>query len=1315
MRKVANVNGKNIYVYRKGHENKHLGRTFVKLWKEGKASLPTNGRHSLRMDRNGKIRVYADAQTDRRKLPHKKLGLKRNIHRKNYALIRNSLQEKMPEIFQNQTILQHVTITNQEYVTKYKLRKDKIQVHPGIEHVLTSDGDNEGALTSIGDFLRVVLQRIKIMHGLNDEDRIQLFMETKKKPIKTSITKIGNLIENIEEEFLDKIEEVLQSQDELTFHGDTFIEVLMIEMPHGSSRLYALSKEEWNLKKCLVLVQNEDSLCAARAIAICASFLRDGSTSSKYKNMKNSHRKEQTKAAHQLHSLAGVPIRDQGVGLDEMEKLALTARCEINIVSWENNNEILYTCNKGCIDKIYLHKHGNHYNAITKIHAFYNKQKYCHICKVGYDKDQDHRCVYTCRLCLCDCANSPVKRSHCNDCYRTFKSQKCFDNHQKTVCKKWFECKKCLKLVERDGDKINTDNHECYSRKCNSCKEWVDMNTHQCYIQKTEIQPPSDKYIFFDIEARQETGIHEANLIVAQYMCGKQQSFLHIHDFCQWLIHKKHKHYTVIAHYGKGYDFQFILNHCIHNNIKHKAIYDGSKIMYMEILHGLHLRFVDSFNFMAMPLKDMPFTFGLTELKKGYFPHLFNTKENTHYRGTMPTMNTYHMEAMSSSDQAQFRLWYALQKQQHQRKHEFWHVLLQIDSNTREPVEYDQQMELIAYCTSDVDILRNACLSFRKLFMDMVNCDPFQKITIASVCMDIYRADHMPESTLAVVKENRQAFSKCSIEWLEYVSQNQGIHIRHACNGGEHQLGGKYYVDGYHEASKTVYQFHGCHWHGCPKCFQPETEHMEKGKTMSQLHQETRAMTKNIRKLGFHVIEMWEHDWNRMKKLKDVKECIAGIDTHSVTPLDPRHAFFGGRTDARKMYYKFGPNEVGRYVDICSLYPTVNYYDQYPVGHPIQIKKDFKDLSKKPYFGFIKCIIIPPKGLYHPVLPRKRDGKLVFDLEPQLGTWCTPEIYKALEAGYKVEKIYEVLHFEETTCELFKSYVGKFLKVKAESAKDMTEEDKLVYKEKYHEIGVELDPHNMKNNPGLKAVAKLCLNSLWGKFGQRNNKTQVDVVYSVKELWELLLNDQLTDFNVSVIDENRLMVAYRLKDVCLPNSKNTNVYVAAFTTSHARLRLYEQLERLGEQVLYHDTDSIVYVSHPGGYEVPTGNMLGEWEDELDGKDMVNTWTSGGPKNYAYQLSDGSTTCKVKGFSLKRSDVGSLIYYDSVKKLVEDKYHHNVENKIKTSQSMITRIKTQAILKTTNQSKELRVLYTKGDVVVHADGTVETLPFGYYGH
>ena len=72
-----------------------------------------------------------------------------------------------------------------------------------------------------------------------------------------------------------------------------------------------------------------------------------------------------------------------------------------------------------------------------------------------------------------------------------------------------------------------------------------------------------------------------------------------------------------------------------------------------------------------------------------------------------------------------------------------------------------------------------------------------------------------------------------------------------------------------------------------------------------------------------------------------------------------------------------------------------------------------------------------------------------------------------------------------------------------------------------------------------------------------------------------------------------------------------------------------------------------------------------------------------------------------------------IHYSSIKKLVEERYHdQNADSKVRTSQSMIVRDKQHAILRTEQQSKELRVEYTKGDVVVHEDGTVETLPFGY---
>ena len=48
-----------------------------------------------------------------------------------------------------------------------------------------------------------------------------------------------------------------------------------------------------------------------------------------------------------------------------------------------------------------------------------------------------------------------------------------------------------------------------------------------------------------------------------------------------------------------------------------------------------------------------------------------------------------------------------------------------------------------------------------------------------------------------------------------------------------------------------------------------------------------------------------------------------------------------------------------------------------------------QDLKAKPYFGFIKCKVVPPEGLLHLVLPRERNGKLFFGLEPQVDTWCT--------------------------------------------------------------------------------------------------------------------------------------------------------------------------------------------------------------------------------------------------------------------------------------------------------------------------------------
>ena len=106
-----------------------------------------------------------------------------------------------------------------------------------------------------------------------------------------------------------------------------------------------------------------------------------------------------------------------------------------------------------------------------------------------------------------------------------------------------------------------------------------------------------------------------------------------------------------------------------------------------------------------------------------------------------------------------------------------------------------------------------------------------------------------------------------------------------------------------------------------------------------------------------------------------------------------------------------------------------------------------------------------------------------------------------------------------------------------------------------------------------------------------------------------------------------------IADNQLDNGKR-NVFVAAFTTCHARLNLYQYLDQLKERALYFDTDSVVYRLKPGESEIELGDFLGEMTNELEEHEgYITEFVSGGPKNYAYKTADGGVKCKVRGFTL----------------------------------------------------------------------------------
>ena len=79
--------------------------------------------------------------------------------------------------------------------------------------------------------------------------------------------------------------------------------------------------------------------------------------------------------------------------------------------------------------------------------------------------------------------------------------------------------------------------------------------------------------------------------------------------------------------------------------------------MFKEI-PKLSIQFIDSLNFLQMPLKSFPKTFGMDELKKGYFPHYFNKKCHKNYVGPIPSKKHYGYNQMKPDKKAKFLKWH---------------------------------------------------------------------------------------------------------------------------------------------------------------------------------------------------------------------------------------------------------------------------------------------------------------------------------------------------------------------------------------------------------------------------------------------------------------------------------------------------------------------------------------------------------------------------------------------------------------------------------------------------------------------------------
>ena len=768
-----------------------------------------------------------------------------------------------------------------------------------------------------------------------------------------------------------------------------------------------------------------------------------------------------------------------------------------------------------------------HFNFINSIAGYIEYTDFCYFCWTKVAQLGAHVCDFTCKSCFSQkstCSNFDLVI--CEGCDQTCFGVECLERHQRT-CKKFNVCTRCeVRDLKNSGRK-----HKCFWKQCRKCSIYYETlrGPHYCFISnlcvdKLKKQDKELKVtVAFDIESMlvdNSNGLkeHFADLLVCETKCddcmfqqadvcinnlcdkeqrvfSKPQNFTEnvgcVKDFCDFLYldlarraeAKKAKLY-VYAHNLSGYDGRFIFRDLLKRNFgRPEFIQVGSKMIFIEIAN---VRFIDSCKLFPMPLKALTKAFNL-QSRKGYFPYESNVAENRNKKIPLPEKGSFgYFTTMTTEDRQTFDLWY-----------------------DRQPPTYDIEREKLAYCKDDVKVLLESILTFRKQLIEMTGIDPtVRRFTIASVGMEIFRALHLPNKrTLArtpTAGYGSRTVSVIGEAFLDAAEDALNIKILREVNIG------RYFVDGFHYETKTAFEYDGCYMHGC-HCTFPNADAVvaPRTETASEIRRATEMKHEYLKRLGFKLIVGKDccnpykvATKRRAKEIRLAKKKLEMMNLPRRINLR-QQALKGGRTNNIKFYFESnGLNEL-KYVDFTSLYPYVLKYRYYPRGHPEIITRNFKNISE--YFGFIYCEVSPPAHLRIPVLGLKINNKFVFPLcrtcvaeksqtacahEDSLrnifGVWTTVELQLALEKGYRIVSIFEVLHYKEKHADLYKGYIDMHLRNKqeAEGYGGRVGDERVKYVKDYKEHeGIDLRPDHIgeERNEGKRTISKLGLNTNWGE------------------------------------------------------------------------------------------------------------------------------------------------------------------------------------------------------------------------------------------
>jgi len=357
---------------------------------------------------------------------------------------------------------------------------------------------------------------------------------------------------------------------------------------------------------------------------------------------------------------------------------------------------------------------------------------------------------------------------------------------------------------------------------------------------------------------------------------------------------------------------------------------------------------------------------------------------------------------------------------------------------------------------------------------------------------------------------------------------------------------------------------------------------------------------------------------------------------------DIRSGYTGGSCDVFIPQSKKGVKI--KCLDVNSLYPAVMKKYPMPIGSPTYFKGNIRYINPKS-IGFFYCNIIAPDNIKHPILQTHvMTNNGIRTLSP-IGTWSdmlfSEEMDNAMKFGYKFEILWGYT-FESGF--VFKEYVDTLYNLRNEYPR----------------------------GSAMNLIAKLLLNSLYGRFGMDDNFTEVNIIH--KDFYGDFENKFFDDIIKSQKLGDFYLVEYKQNENQIENedvTHNVSIAIAAAITSYARIHMTQFKNNPKINLYYTDTDSI-YTDSELDPSLIDDKILGKLKIEYTCKKAIFL----APKVYYLETEDGEVIYKVKGLKheieLTIQDFESLLYKDTTMKKTQTKWMRSLsEGQIKLLEQVYT--------------------------------------------